>query len=102
MTEHELKTWPEYFQAVWKGLKKFEVRKNDRDFKVGDTLYLREWDPVTEKYTGREARVEVTYVFVGAGYMGLGSGYVVMSVDLFTATVDGQEGPTPANNHLRI
>lgn len=36
---HELKTLPEYFELVRKGIKNFEVRKNDRDFKVGDMLF---------------------------------------------------------------
>lgn len=49
---HELKTLPEYFQAVKEKRKPFEVRKNDRNFKVGDSLYLREW--TGEEYTGRK------------------------------------------------
>lgn len=36
---HELKIAPEYFKDVRTGLKKFEIRKNDRDFKVGDRLF---------------------------------------------------------------
>lgn len=39
---HELKTWNEYFEAVFMGHKTFEVRKNDRDFKKGDTLILKD------------------------------------------------------------
>ena len=33
---HELKTLPEYFEAVIKGKKLFEVRKFDRPFQKGD------------------------------------------------------------------
>lgn len=65
MKVHELKSWPEYFVAVADGSKTFEVRKNDRDFCVGDHLRLREWDPRTELYTGREVERRITYIFSG-------------------------------------
>lgn len=43
--KHELKCWPEYFHALVLGAKPFEVRKNDRDFKRGDTLVIQEFFP---------------------------------------------------------
>ena len=60
---HILKTWPGYFQLVFSGVKKFELRKNDRDFKVGDLLILMEFYPDAQSYSGREVRVVVTGVF---------------------------------------
>ncbi len=39
---HELKIQPKYFNAVLMGTKNFEIRKNDRDYHVGDRLWLRE------------------------------------------------------------
>lgn len=78
MTEHELKTWPEYFEPTWNGLKRFEFRKNDRDFKQGDVLRLREWDPKTEKYTGREIAAMVAYVLYSG--FGLPDGTCIMSL----------------------
>lgn len=45
MKKHNLKTWPEYFRAVRNREKTFEVRLNDRDFKVDDILVLKEFDP---------------------------------------------------------
>ena len=60
----EKKIWPEYFDAVASGRKKFELRLNDFDLEEGDTLKLREWDPKTKEYTGREVSKKVTYVKV--------------------------------------
>ena len=62
MTTHELKTWPEYFEAILDGRKRFEFRLDDRDFKVGDVLLLREYDPNKWDYTGNTVRVKVTYI----------------------------------------
>jgi hypothetical protein len=59
---HELKTWPEYFDAVRDGRKTFEIRRNDRGFKVGDVLVLQEFDPETQKYSGEMASFCVTYL----------------------------------------
>jgi len=61
---HELKSWPQYFVPVLHGLKTFEVRRYDRDYRVGDYLYLREWCPLRGIYTGREIVVRVTYRLV--------------------------------------
>ena len=60
--KHILKTWPEYFQAVWSGEKTFEVRVYDRDYQVGDVLVLKEFDPKTKEYTGSALCKKVTYL----------------------------------------
>ncbi|VTU44903.1 DUF3850 domain-containing protein [Variovorax sp. RA8] len=72
---HELKTDPEVFQASWDGLKTFEIRVNDRDFQVGDSLYLLETEHTGEEmragaplvYTGRTLRKVVSHVLTGYG-----------------------------------
>jgi hypothetical protein len=38
MKLHELKLLEQYAQAKKDGIKPFEIRKNDRDFKVGDLV----------------------------------------------------------------
>ena len=59
---HELKILPEYFVAVKGGRKTFEIRKNDRNFEVGDNLILKEIDKNSGEYTGREVSRRITYI----------------------------------------
>jgi len=53
MTIIRKKIWPEIFQRVLDGKKKYEVRLADFDIQEGDTLVLEEWNPETKSYTGR-------------------------------------------------
>jgi ASC-1-like (ASCH) protein len=79
MKTHELKMYSSYFIKVKEGLKTFEVRKNDRDFKVGDIFRLTEINEMTGLETGRYlSAFKITYIlneFVPA----LREGYVVFS-----------------------
>lgn len=58
----EKKVWPEYFQEIIDGKKTFELRLNDFEINEGDSLLLKEWDPNTKNYTGREVERKVGYV----------------------------------------
>ncbi|MDG3374527.1 ASCH/PUA domain-containing protein [Enterococcus thailandicus] len=71
---HELKILPEFFEAVTSGRKQFEIRKNDRDFKIGDVLHLREW--ADGNYTGDSYKAEITYITDYAQK----DGYVVLGI----------------------
>ena len=82
--EHTLKCWPEPFSETVAGRKNFEYRKNDRGYKVGDTLILREWLPDYLAYTGREITVKVTYM-LDKGF-GLPEGYCILSTAPIEAT----------------
>lgn len=79
MNIHKLKTWKEYFVAVFRGDKQFEVRLNDRDFKINDELILEEYDPKNERYTGRILHRRISYVLPG-GQFGIEEGYVVLGL----------------------
>jgi hypothetical protein len=73
---HDLKCLPMYFGAVLSGAKKFEVRKDDRPFAVGDDLLIREWDGA---YTGRECTRRITYVL--RGFDGISTEYCVLGME---------------------
>lgn len=76
LKKHDLKTYPIYFKPVVDGRKKFEYRYNDRGFKVGDLLQLREWCPERRAYTGKLIVKKITYILEIEN-----SKYVVLSID---------------------
>lgn len=63
MKKHIKKAWPKLFQDVFDGKKNFDLRLADWKCEEGDILILKEWDPKTKKYTGRELSKKVSYVF---------------------------------------
>jgi len=78
---HALKTTPKYFEDVISGKKPFEVRKNDRDFRVCDYVALNEYDidkPERERYSGRSALLQISYILDNAEYCK--DGYVVLGL----------------------
>ena len=77
---HDIKILPEYYRAIERGEKKFEVRKNDRDYHKYDILHLQEW--LGGEYTGREIIAEVTYLLDDTTFCK--DGYVIMSIDIMS------------------
>ncbi len=79
---HELKTWPSPFDAVVNGVKRFEYRKNDRNFQVGDRLVLIRYDPdmADHEQPKRTLQFDVTYIAHGPAF-GIPGGYCVMSIE---------------------
>jgi uncharacterized protein DUF3850 len=65
MSRHELKIWPDFFEDVRSGAKRYEIRKNDRNFQVGDELHLREYNPDSNSYSGRALIAKVEYITYG-------------------------------------
>lgn len=87
---HELKIWPPFFEHLLDGRKRFEVRYNDRKFKVGDTIKFREFVPKhhagnEDYYTGRNLWMRVRYILDPRPDRdpdcGLVAGYVVLDLE---------------------
>ena len=76
MIIHELKLQQPYFDDVFFNRKEFEVRKNDRNFKVGDRLKLIEFP-----FKGRQKYVlkDIKYILEGNQF-GIKKGYVVLGL----------------------
>jgi len=77
MKVHELKTIPPYFGMVVAGRKHFEFRKNDRDFRIGDIILLKEY--YEGVYSGEWDFVEITEIVQGRT-LGIPEGYVIMEI----------------------
>ena len=56
------KIWPEYFELVSSGKKRFELRLADFDIAEGDTLLLEEWDPKTKEYPGKSIEKKASFL----------------------------------------
>lgn len=76
---HDLKIYPEFFSAVCTGVKRAELRKNDRDYRVGDTLHLMETPRGSCHRTGEFINVTITHIADVGEWM---PGYVLLSVEL--------------------
>lgn len=81
MGVHKLKTWPQYFKEIKFGKKRFELRKNDRDFKTGDLLELWEYIPEEDIWTQEVCLATVDYILHG-GKFGLEEGYVILGLNV--------------------
>lgn len=79
---HKLKTWINFYKDIELGMKRFEIRKNDRDFKIDDILVLQEYNNITNQYTGKEKTVKVDYMLEG-GQFGLEEGYVILGFTVY-------------------
>lgn len=75
---HFLKIYPEFFDDVKFGRKTFEVRKFDRNYKLGDVLVLKEYDGFD--YSGRYVAVRIVYLLDNPSFCK--EGYVILGISL--------------------
>lgn len=72
---HQIRIGASFFEDACSNIKSFELRKNDRGYKVGDILEMMEFDD--RRNTGRMVRKLVTYIL--EDYTGLEDGYCIMA-----------------------
>ena len=75
---HDLKILPKYFNDILFHGKCFEIRKNDRDYHVGDKLVLHEIKD--GKWTGNSVTRWIIYIHHGSGEYGIERGYCVLGL----------------------
>ena len=80
MKTHEVKILPNYYEDVLSGKKTFELRKDDRDYKVGDLIVLKEYDSSENVYTGREKMYGIGYILRNCPEYGLQEGYCILGL----------------------
>lgn len=76
---HSLKIDPKYFYQVEIFNKRFELRKNDRNYKLHDIIELREYDNETSLFTGNWIKAEVTFILNSEDFKLL-EDYVILSI----------------------
>ncbi len=76
--EHELKIHPKHYRMVLLGLKKVEIRLNDRNYQEGDLLILNEFDPKTQRYTSFQIKRKVDFIINDVA--GLDPNYVILQI----------------------
>ena len=84
---HDLKILPEYFAAVMDGSKRAEFRRFDRDFKVGDLLWLHEYKD--GEFTGASDSVLITHVL--PIHHLCADAYAMLSFARWSETIDAWE-----------
>jgi len=97
---HELKIEPRYLERIKRGEKTAELRINDRDYQVGDTLHLYAFtnqgyyllaDNTASRYRPPEPQFicEITHVLQGVP--GLKKGNVILSFKQITEPLNRDE-----------
>ena len=92
-TTHTLKCWPQYWDAIERNEKRFDVRRDDRGFQKGDIVRLQKYDPTPYELAGKTQvrgyvrhisdnspwtiERKIKYILTG-GQFGIEPGYVVL------------------------
>ncbi|WGY01802.1 DUF3850 domain-containing protein [Nocardioides sp. QY071] len=90
---HQIKSWSKFFRPIVAGERSHELRRNDRDYQVGDILILREYDPEAGDYTGSACEAVVTSMTsqerpCAVSDEGLNAGFCILSIRVTAMTED--------------
>lgn len=85
MKLHELKIKHEYLVEVVMGRKTFELRKNDRDYQVGDLIRFIDIrqsysDGCEYVYIDKDTLYKITYVLKDVPQYGLDKDYCILAI----------------------
>lgn len=93
---HEVKIAVSYYGDIVSGKKRFELRKNDRGYKVGDSLKMLEFKD--GKHTGRTIDADIIYML--EDYTGLEEGYCILGIDVAAHSREVSETDTGGGGQL--
>ena len=90
---HQLKSWSRFFRPIVAGERTHELRRNDRKYRVGDRILLREYDPNSQTYTGSFCEAVITSmtsqdVPCAVSDQGLNPDFCILSVRLLSVSPD--------------
>jgi len=81
-TTHRVKTNSTHFQHLKEGQKKFDVRFDDKDYKLEDTLIFEEYKcPASGSPTPSGESVEFKIIYILRRFKGLELGYIIIGLD---------------------
>ena len=91
MKIHKLKIKEEYYKAIVDGNKTFELRKNDRDYQVGDLIQFTDdlfnQEKIADKFMAEkyypqpsETLFKITYILEGVPEYGLDTEYCILGI----------------------
>lgn len=83
---HDIRLGASFFDDVLECRKNFELRKNDRGYKVGDILYMMEFKD--GRNTGRSVKRKVIYML--EDFTGLEDGYCILGIEPIQEDAEGR------------
>jgi hypothetical protein len=96
MKLHELKIKKEYFQEVYFGKKTFELRKDDRDYEVGDLIKFKVVNKDEHgkegfcEYVDSEALYIITYILRNVPEYGLDKDFCILGIKRIHIKIEGE------------